>query len=423
MKNITKKQITLLAKILAVSLSLAILAGMELAVRVFSPPSHLESIIAVLRRDPVLFWRNRSGLDTTFAETRVVTDSHGFRVPDDSGKKLAPKKNGSRRIVCMGASPTFGWGVEYADTYSSRLEALLNESGESAEVINAGMIGYSSHQGKILLETEIAALAPDVITASYVINDIDKYRFFRTDGRPDRELQPESAALTYIRDILDRSRFFHAYEKTVNRAAGRRTSFDGKPVSAYRPGELRVPPEQYRENLEEIISIARDRGIEVILVKMPVNLPVAADVPEALLKEAEALSRRGGRLAEDGDCEKAVEALQSAVEKNPNQSEAYYYLGVCGLRSGNKKAAEKAFSEAFESEARRCGKDGKIFNGVMEEGGKRRGVPVADAAAAFAARSGEYLFISPETDPIHPNAKGHAIIAEVIFEKLSPPRR
>jgi len=260
--------------LLSIGVTLFFLAGLELTARVLVDDSELDEILDVLQQDPVLFWRNRCNLDTFFAGAPITTDGSGFRVAGPSFRKTEPKKKGRFRIVCMGGSETFGWGVTYEQTYCHGLQSLLNKTASvDVETINAGMIGFSSHQGRLLLQREVVSLEPDLITVSYVLNDIDKYRFYRSNGEPDRKTPPQNAVLIALSNLVDRSRFARLYGKGIQYLAGGRTSFEGRPVEVYRPQSRRVPPEDYRSNLEAIVDAARARGIRVVLVKFPVNLP------------------------------------------------------------------------------------------------------------------------------------------------------
>jgi len=406
------------AKLLSLAFTFVILAGLEVAARLIVPETLLDRITDVLVQDPVLFWRNRPFMDTRFEGTRIITNSMGLRIGEKTNNEAKLKQAGVFRIICLGASPTFGWGVKYEDAYPHQLERLLRSRGIRAEVINAGMIGYSSYQGKLLVERELAALKPDLITVAYVVNDIDKYRFYRTNGRPDTTLLPLNANIVRMRNIIDRSRFVRLLDKAIHSIGKGRAAFEGKSVKIFRPGQVRVPLGQYHSNLRDIIQFCSSRGIRVVLVKMPVNLPVAREVDKKQHNEARKHLSLGIRLVNANDCRHAVRELRHAVERNPFESEAYYFLGVCYRRMGDPKKTESAFAKAFRCEAYRCGRDGLIYNHEMDLVGKETGRPVVDIPAAFRKHKEKYLFISPKIDPIHPNATGHRIIGREIFKEV-----
>jgi lysophospholipase L1-like esterase len=83
------------------------------------------------------------------------------------------KPPGTRRIVAMGDSFTFGTGVHAEDTFAKRLEALLAELGDGStiEVINFGVPGYNTPSEVILLEHLALSFSPDVVLISIFLND------------------------------------------------------------------------------------------------------------------------------------------------------------------------------------------------------------------------------------------------------------
>jgi lysophospholipase L1-like esterase len=98
----------------------------------------------------------------------VSTDGQGVRWPLHSQKK----PQDVFRILLLGCSTTFGWGVEDAETYPARLEALAREAGyEKLEVINGGQPGYTSFQGVWFWEEVARHYEPDLVVIGYVVQD------------------------------------------------------------------------------------------------------------------------------------------------------------------------------------------------------------------------------------------------------------
>lgn len=101
----------------------------------------------------------------------VHTNDRGFRSPPFAERK-AP---GTRRIAVLGDSSTFGWGVEEFQAYPQRLATALAKrwgvEPARVEVLNLGVPGYSTFQGRVLLERSVLALEPDAIVWSYLSND------------------------------------------------------------------------------------------------------------------------------------------------------------------------------------------------------------------------------------------------------------
>jgi lysophospholipase L1-like esterase len=82
--------------------------------------------------------------------------------------------DGRVRILAIGDSCTFGWGVEQREAYPQVLQTLLDGGAGPGgyRVINAGVPGYTSHHGLAYLQERGSALRPAVVIAGYGFNDI-----------------------------------------------------------------------------------------------------------------------------------------------------------------------------------------------------------------------------------------------------------
>lgn len=96
------------------------------------------------------------------------TNADGFR---DATR--GAKRNGVPRVLVLGDSYTFGWGVADVEPYPQRAEALLRERGIDAEVINAGVPGYNTEQEAFLLDELLPRYRPDMVVVGYVMNDAE----------------------------------------------------------------------------------------------------------------------------------------------------------------------------------------------------------------------------------------------------------
>lgn len=93
--------------------------------------------------------------------TEVVINSKGLRDVEHS----YDKPSGTRRILCLGDSFTFGFGVERHEAFPSLLEDLLNtdKHADGWEVINAGVCGHGTAHQLAYFETEGYRYAPELI--------------------------------------------------------------------------------------------------------------------------------------------------------------------------------------------------------------------------------------------------------------------
>ena len=147
-------------------------AACELAARVVfpAPPNPTRQPQIVYQFDPgiryVLLPNQRGWIDDGF----VTTNSLGFR-----GRELvSPKPRGQFRMVAIGDSLTFGWGVNDNDTFCAQLEQLLRRRfpASDVDVVNLGVGGYDTHQEVALLKRNVARLQPDMVLVGFYSNDV-----------------------------------------------------------------------------------------------------------------------------------------------------------------------------------------------------------------------------------------------------------
>src|SRR5690242_3016135 len=113
----------------------------------------------------------------------VRTNGAGFRGPELPG----PKAPGVYRIVVLGDSFTWGYGVRERQGYPARLEHRLNRrlaargDGRRVEVVNLGIPGTGPRDYLWHLEHTGLALAPDLVLVGVFandVNDVDQLRRF-----------------------------------------------------------------------------------------------------------------------------------------------------------------------------------------------------------------------------------------------------
>src|SRR5215470_10471180 len=170
------KEVQILRKLLMSAISVALtLVSLEIAIRIVNPqdPSFWDSSAfrRVAKESPYL--ENIPGGHATFTGVSVAINSLGLRGAEVS----IPKPAGTIRIVSVGDSIAFGYGIPVNDTYGNVLERRLNENGGSAhyEVLNGGIIGGSLADYQHLLDQKAAQLQPDVVIIGVTLNDIFVY--------------------------------------------------------------------------------------------------------------------------------------------------------------------------------------------------------------------------------------------------------
>ena len=217
------------------------------------------------------------------------TNSRGFRTPEFE----IARTPGRRRVVTLGDSSTFGWGVEVEDAYPERLRRELaarrDLDPESVEVINLGVPGYSTFQGRVQLELVGLPLQPDVVVWSYLANDGTATG--ESDHRTlERRLGWEGALL----EFLHRSAAYEALEAWV-RAARSRLQPPEEPDASDPAARNVANYGEAARNIRDAVLLARQAGVPMVLLAQCVRREVsgvlfqAAERVNAPLLDATAL--------------------------------------------------------------------------------------------------------------------------------------
>ncbi len=84
---------------------------------------------------------------------------------------VGAKKPGTYRIVCIGDSFTYGWGVDIEQTWVKGVEKRLRDKGWDIEVINAGKPGTGPPDFAALAEKAVPVLLPDLLIVTMLQDD------------------------------------------------------------------------------------------------------------------------------------------------------------------------------------------------------------------------------------------------------------
>lgn len=202
--------------------------------------------------DPILFWRPR-------------------RVPPYNAQRFqgpvvdTPKPDGVFRIMCFGDSNTDG--ILRDGGWPARLGRLIAENewsphGKRIEVVNAGVMGYSSHQGLMRFKESFAAYQPDLIFVSFGWNDAPG-----AIGKADRDYEIPPQGVVYLQRYLLRFRFYRLFREW------RRNT--GKSDDAPEIVGPRVSLADYENNLQQFVRLGKQHGIRVILLTRARRAPTS----------------------------------------------------------------------------------------------------------------------------------------------------
>ena len=148
-----------------VFLTIAVVCGVavELAARLIVKRREPEPVVprVIGRRDSLLGWSLTPGAEgvsrRTGAPVEYRINSLGLR-----GRETTYQKpDGTFRIVVVGDSRTFGWGVPIDQHFTTLLEGYFRK----VEVINLGVSGYGIDQELLRLRQEGFRFEPDLVLA------------------------------------------------------------------------------------------------------------------------------------------------------------------------------------------------------------------------------------------------------------------
>lgn len=119
--------------------------------------------------DAHALWAPRPGAVIQFGELERIDGPPEFVNEDGMrGPRLPRAKTpGVLRIATLGDSSTFGLAVHHEETYAARLVLELESRGVRAEVLSAGVEGYTVMQGLQRYRHLVRAWKPDVVIAAF----------------------------------------------------------------------------------------------------------------------------------------------------------------------------------------------------------------------------------------------------------------
>jgi lysophospholipase L1-like esterase len=119
--------------------------------------------------DPQIDFDHRHSQSALLQSTEIRLNSFGLRGPE-----ISPLQDGQRRILFLGGSITLGWGVPEKDTVEARLERMLDDGGNSAQVLNGGVGNYNAERYVSRFFKELTPLDPTDIVVHYFLRDAEE---------------------------------------------------------------------------------------------------------------------------------------------------------------------------------------------------------------------------------------------------------
>ena len=341
--------------------------------------------------DPVFGWTNRAGARAHLVARRfgydfdyeVEINADGLRGPR-LPRERAPD---SFRILLLGDSVSWGWGVDYADSYAARLTTAL---GPGVEVVNAAVPGWGSDQELLWLEREGAGWSPDLVLLCFIYNDIRSNARSEMDGLPkprfvvdaQGELQPEGLPVVAPMGAFRRELKWNCRRLAAYSALFRWGLLSEEPSVDGRPPLLRVSEGTQAEALEP-----EERMLQLHFQRSLRDLTEAGAVTHELLARIDATCR--------------ARELPLVVLGIPHHHDQYLYDAGQSLPAG--ESASPFLTPVSKALAR------------------------AGHTIGFATISVDQRFLEEARRGVvlncgdgHLNERGNELVAEVLAERLVP---
>ncbi|MDP7421345.1 MAG: hypothetical protein QGH40_05685 [bacterium] len=338
----------------------------------------------------------------------VITNSLGLR-----NEEIGQKSAGENRVLVLGDSATFGDGVQAEDTYSERLEGFLKQrlKKETIEVVNAGIIGYSSLQSLLLLESLGPVIQPDVVLVFNLHSDLKVHWFH--DSR-----EVARGGRLKLLKLLYQARIYHlarAGISFVRRMLLKNAVRTGKVTDHLGP---RVTLQEYRENLKSIVEVSRKLGAKMLFIIPPLAASLPVTAPLFYPAGSQAPYNEGLKLLKAGRPAEARDSFTEALRYGPEVAIFHHFLGLSEQSLGHAEKAEASLKKAKELDLTYTAL--QEYRTVMRDVASEHGIALVDLPTSFekyrkfAAASGKKFFL----DDTHPTSDGHAVIATELLTAL-----
>ncbi|MBI4879554.1 MAG: hypothetical protein HY812_07840 [Planctomycetes bacterium] len=209
------------------------------------------------RFHPYWLWEPRPGIQV-----------HGAPINECAyrGPSYSRRKGVRLRIATMGDSTTYGYKLPEENAWPRVLEEVLRAHGYDVEVLNFGVIGFTSVQGRKLYEGRVRDYAPDIVVAAFgAVNDIQDVPAGMTDLE---KIAVLSKAGRRVHDFLQRYDFYRWLDALLVEKPD--AADPGSPKAPQ--GSLtqpRVPLDVFQDTLRGLAQdVARDGG-RLVLVSPP----------------------------------------------------------------------------------------------------------------------------------------------------------
>ena len=247
--------------------------------------------VEIYQPDPLLYWKLKPNQDcyTKIDRKPVHVNSLGTR----GAEFQASKPPGTLRILSLGDSKTFGWGLTEAESYSGLIEkALLKHLGGArrVEVINAGVNAWSYAQMHTYFREHAIKFQPDIV----LLADANLWTQFSERNSP--EFVRSFMRRVQLKNLLRRFATYHyvieyRLKDVYERTRVRFIPMDPNQDAFFKEQQQKDPDAFFREHIEAVCRLALTNGIKPVLLYIPTTIQLKFNEPDNVLRAKTQVSR------------------------------------------------------------------------------------------------------------------------------------
>lgn len=255
--------------------------------------------LEIYEPDSRLYWRLKPNQNcfTKIDRQPVRINSRGTRGPEFG----VPKPADVFRILWLGDSRTFGWGLAEADTYPEQVRRLLQSHFSAApqlEIINAGVNAWSYAQMRLFYEHTAAAWQPDLV----VLGEANLWTQFSEQSTP--EFAAQFMTRVRIKNFLRRFALYHYLVEVKLKAFYDQHRAKFVPVDPahdqlFKDQQQQDPDAVFRRAMQGVCDVAKTNQARVVFLFIPELGDLTATNQSRVLRAKETVAATTGALVVD----------------------------------------------------------------------------------------------------------------------------
>ncbi|MCR5661754.1 MAG: hypothetical protein K6G50_06465 [bacterium] len=212
--------------------------------------------------NPRAFWT------ASFAFDRNIKKTKKFKSIIFDKDYLYKKPDNTYRIIFMGDSQAISDLKQVYTFYTypklveqkAKAQNLKAPEGKNLEIINAGISGYTSYQGYLILSSYLLDLEPDLVMPAF------GYHEASPAITADKDAFPENKYLWKIRSTLYKSEIFLLFR---NLSLHLQAEIADKGGNSVKHRTCRVTIPDFKKNLKRFITLGNEHNFRVIFITEP----------------------------------------------------------------------------------------------------------------------------------------------------------